>query len=414
MRKQASFASDDPAAGSAGRVANRQAASGEMRRGMRILFVSDHAYLPQRVGGTKSSTHELCLSLRERGHKVGVLCHPGPLRDALWLYHRVMRRVFGPERPVADRVLGYPVWRRFDLDGRTLRLVAVRSRAEAVMVQAERPSPLIAAALETGLAVFVYLRDVELHKLAAPLPRDARIRYIANSGFTATRYSEAFGLDPVVLPPLMRPGRYRCTPDRRFVTFVNPVPVKGADIAFALAAARPDLDFLFVSGWPVDPAEEQARQDRARRLGNVTWQPSVQDMRLVYSRTRLLLAPSQWEEAWGRVASEAQMSGIPVLASDRGGLPEAVGPGGLLVPHDAPVEAWTAALSAMLDDPTRYAAFCQAAAEHAARPEIVPDRLIARLEDVLAAHVSAWPHSEAADDPVRPGAVPAAAPAARI
>ncbi|WP_372623163.1 glycosyltransferase [Falsiroseomonas sp.] len=380
---------------------------------MRILFVSDHAYLPQRVGGTKSSTHELCLSLRERGHKVGVLCHPGPRRDALWLYHRVARRAFGPERPVADHVLGYPVWRRYDLDGRTLRLVAARLRAEAVVVQAERASPLIAAALETGLAVFVYLRDVELHKLAAPPPRDSRIRYIANSGFTAGRYREVFGIDPIVLPPLMRPERYRCTPDRRFVTFVNPVPVKGSDIAFALAAARPDLDFLFVAGWPVDAAEDDARQERARRLGNVTWQPSVQDMRRVYSRTRLLLAPSRWEEAWGRVASEAQMSGIPVLASDRGGLPEAVGPGGLLVPHDAPVEAWTAALSAMLDDPARYAAFSRAAAEHAARPEIVPDRLIARLEDVLAAHVAAWPRSDAAGRPARPAALPAAAPAAR-
>jgi glycosyltransferase involved in cell wall biosynthesis len=374
---------------------------------MRLLFVSDHAYLPQRVGGTKSSTHELCLSLRERGHAVGVLCHPGPERDALWLYHRIAHRVFGPGRPVPDRVLRYPVWRRHDLDGSAIRLVTARFRADAVVVQAERPVPLIEAALGTGLPVFVYLRDVELHKLAAPLPANARIRYIANSAFTARRYREAFGLDAVVLPPIMRPERYRCTPDRRFVTFINPVPVKGSEVAFGLAAARPDLRFLFVAGWPVDEAEDRARQDRARALGNVAWQPSVGDMRKVYSRTRLLLAPSQWEEAWGRVASEAQMSGIPVLASDRGGLPEAVGPGGLLVPHDAPMEAWLAALSTLLDDPARYDAFCRAAAAHAERPDIAPDHLVARLDAVLAAHVAAWPRPGA--DPARRGA---AAPAA--
>src|SRR3546814_9881685 len=47
--------------------------------------------------------------------------------------------------------------------------------------------------------------------------------------------------------------------------------------------------------------------------------PISHDMREVYRRTHTLLVPSQWEEAWGRVATEAQFSGIPVLASDRGG-----------------------------------------------------------------------------------------------
>lgn len=378
------------------------------RRPLRLLFVSDHAYLPQRVGGTKSSTHELCLSLRERGHAVGVLCHPGPRRDALWLYHRIARRAFGEARPIADHILGYPVWRRHDLAAPGLLRVAARFGAQAVAVQAERPSPLLTAALGTGLPVAVYLRDVELRKFADPPPRDPRILYIANSRFTAGRFRAAFGIAPVVVPPLMRPGRYRCTPERHFVTFVNPVPEKGSEIAFRLAAARPDLRFLFVAGWPVGAEEERLRQDRARRLGNVTWQRNVLDMRRVYGRTRLLLAPSQWEEAWGRVASEAQMSGIPVLASDRGGLPEAVGPGGLLVAHDAPLETWLAALSSLLDDPARYDAFCRAAAAHAARAEIAPTHLVARLEAMLSAHVKQWSPPPPAGSP-REGAALAAA-----
>src|SRR5262249_21620774 len=57
------------------------------------------------------------------------------------------------------------------------------------------------------------------------------------------------------------------------------------------------------------------------------------DMRTVYCDTRILLVPSQWEdETWGRVVSEAQLSGIPVITSDRGGLPESVGPGGIVLP----------------------------------------------------------------------------------
>lgn len=359
---------------------------------MRLLFVTDHVHLPQRVGGTKSSTHDLCLTLGERGHAVAVLCRLEGT-GGLALFHRAARRFAGPSRPVADRVLGYPAYRCFTVDEGAVAAAAARFGAELVVVQAERPTPLVAAALATGRPVMVYLRDVELHKLDAPLSAaEPRLRYVANSAFTAARYREAFGLAAAVLPPLMRPERYRTCPDaggRRFVTFCNPVPAKGSEVAFALAEARPDLPFLFVAGWPVGESEERARQQRARALGNVTWQPSVVDMRPVYARTRLLLAPSRWEEAWGRVASEAQMSGIPVLASRRGGLPEAVGPGGVLVDHDAPVEAWRSALSEILDDPVRYAALSAAASAHAARPEIQPRALVSRLEAIMAAHVVA-------------------------
>ena len=63
-----------------------------------------------------------------------------------------------------------------------------------------------------------------------------------------------------------------------------------------------------------------------------------------YAQARILLVPSVWEEAWGRVVTEAQLSGIPVLASAIGGLPESVGPGGILVPPGSDVEVWDAHL----------------------------------------------------------------------
>ena len=38
----------------------------------------------------------------------------------------------------------------------------------------------------------------------------------------------------------------------------------------------------------------------------------------------LVIVPSQWKEAYGRVANEAFELGIPTLVSNTGGLPEAV------------------------------------------------------------------------------------------
>src|SRR3546814_9608260 len=104
-------------------------------------------------------------------------------------------------------------------------------------------------------------------------------------------------------------------------------------------------------------AEERAAlHARVAAHSNLRLQQRTHDMREVYRRTHTLLVPSQWEEAWGRVATEAQFSGIPVLASDSGGLPEAVGPGGSVLPHDAPAAVWAAALREYWPQPPGFLA----------------------------------------------------------
>src|SRR3546814_16284686 len=40
---------------------------------LRILFATGHGYLPQRVGGSETSSHELILALQEQGHHCAVL-----------------------------------------------------------------------------------------------------------------------------------------------------------------------------------------------------------------------------------------------------------------------------------------------------------------------------------------------------
>jgi glycosyltransferase involved in cell wall biosynthesis len=46
-------------------------------------------------------------------------------------------------------------------------------------------------------------------------------------------------------------------------------------------------------------------------------------MESVWDSTQVLLMPSLWCEAWGLVAVEAQIRGIPVISSDAGAIPEA-------------------------------------------------------------------------------------------
>jgi glycosyltransferase involved in cell wall biosynthesis len=100
-------------------------------------------------------------------------------------------------------------------------------------------------------------------------------------------------------------------------------------------------------------------------------------VRPLLARARLVLVPSRWEETWGRIVSEAQVSGIPALAARRGGLPESVGEGGLLVDADADLAGWERAFARLWDDAHEYAARSAAARAHAARAEIQPEAVIA-------------------------------------
>lgn len=80
--------------------------------------------------------------------------------------------------------------------------------------------------------------------------------------------------------------------------------------------------------------------------------------------SRAVLMPSLWRESLGRVAIEAMANGIPVLASDRGALPETLGnarfvftvperctPVSGAVPLAREVAPWVAIIERLWDDP---------------------------------------------------------------
>jgi glycosyltransferase involved in cell wall biosynthesis len=127
-----------------------------------------------------------------------------------------------------------------------------------------------------------------------------------------------------------------------------------------------------------------------RRMANTP------DPRSFYRLSKLVLVPSVCRESFGRVAVEAMLGGVPVLASDRGALPEVVGPGGGCLPvpawltpesrtppSAAEVEPWRAAVVRLWDDAAGYAA--ASAAARAAAAAWHPDRVVPQWESFLSA-----------------------------
>ena len=82
-----------------------------------------------------------------------------------------------------------------------------------------------------------------------------------------------------------------------------------------------------------------------------------------YRAADVVAVPSH-SESFGLVAVEAQACGTPVVASNVGGLPTAVGSAGVLVDgHDT--ADWATALAGVALDPERRAGLARASAEHA-------------------------------------------------
>ena len=83
------------------------------------------------------------------------------------------------------------------------------------------------------------------------------------------------------------------------------------------------------------------------------------------------------------MATEAQVSGVPVIASNRGGLPEAVGPGGIVIDPNAPIDEWVAATKRLWEDSKYYAELSAAATAYANRPEMSYSYQIAAKEQLF-------------------------------
>lgn len=344
---------------------------------MRVLFASVYPHLPDIVGGLQTTTDDFCIALRETGVETAVLCglheHPGQARGAR------LRR---------DESLGYPVIRAADPVDALPMMVAVWDPSVIVVQSGTTLLPMVMRSLETGRPTAVYLHNVEIHQLGGLLVPDSDLLFLANSDFTARRWHALCGIDSVVVPPLVLPERYLVTERGDSVLFVNPTQIKGVEIMFALAAACPDMPFLVAESWGLNPRWREACLERAAGISNIEWNKPTADMRAVYARSRTLLMPSIWEESFGRTAVEAQINGIPVVASRRGALPETIGGGGLLVDVHAPIGEWQAALRRAYRPSPDYDDLSDAARRHAYLTAATP-LILGRFLTALAAHAHA-------------------------
>jgi glycosyltransferase involved in cell wall biosynthesis len=166
------------------------------------------------------------------------------------------------------------------------------------------------------------------------------------------------------------------------VLFVNPLASRGLAVAVALASERPDVRFAFQVSWPLRKHDERALRRRISGHPNIELRSYESQPARVYRDARVLLLPYRFDQR-PRVVTEAQWNGIPVLASDLPAHREAVGPGGLFVPLEAPPGEWATGLGALWDDDATYARLGSAARAHARRDDQDAARIVERFEALI-------------------------------
>ena len=125
------------------------------------------------------------------------------------------------------------------------------------------------------------------------------------------------------------------------------------EAATAAMAQEPRLHCLWLGTGP----DAQTLRDlaAAHQLGNRHHFPGwVNNIHPYYSAMSMLAFPSIAPETFGRASVEAQAAGVPVLASNVGGVPETLDPGvtGVLLPPGN-VEVWRMAILEMCDSSRR-------------------------------------------------------------
>lgn len=205
---------------------------------------------------------------------------------------------------------------------------------------------------------------------------------VCNSEYMSEELFRRRGLHSVSIPPLVEEIGHSepqlPSSSRPFITLVGLDPWKGGDIAIRLAQAMPQRQFLFAAGNRANPG----LVSEAEKLDNVQLETWTDDMSVHYRKTRVLLIPSR-VEPFGRVAVEAGRYGIPSVATATGGLPEAVGAGGILLPPGSGRRDWVNAIT-LLDDHDRHQQLSTAAAEHAR--QLQPEHVLGLLESAVREH----------------------------
>jgi glycosyltransferase involved in cell wall biosynthesis len=296
-------------------------------------------YLPvlDSIGGVELNMVETLRELAARGHRICLFYEqPGNLADDFASFCESMHQ--GPSPCYSETPL-----RDFARIG-TRVVAAARRRPDLIF--ANNFSELAWAAGVKALTrapIACHLHEFQLVRRSSLKLLGGRVdRFVLSSGYMRDVWTK-HGLDPSrieVINPGMSQAVYTSgseqdrlrmraelglPADAYVVLFMGRlIPEKGVDVlleAWRSLALPPERARLLIVGLP---AVSDSYIDGLRALSppGCEWLPTVRDVVPMLHASDVLVAPSRWDEPFGRVVVEAMATGRPAVAAAVGGIPE--------------------------------------------------------------------------------------------
>lgn len=336
-----------------------------------ILFANGRMCYPFVVGGDGYLTHELLSRLGGLGYRVLHLAPfqpvdwAVPLKDMVealeskgirhtwsWSWYDTGQQAF-PSCRTLEYDLGNYQCKMLDPEDfwQELGRLCRDTTLNVVMTQLDAARRVLTTCKEAGVPVILWVLDVDHENetiiSTEPLP-DAVVfdSLFLQSHYERTCRAKSYVVHPILDFDFSAPA---LTAHRReYISMVNPTLEKGGEIFLAITREMPEEKFLVLEGWGGVSSREFS-------LPNLTVLSRHKRLADLYSLTEILLVPSVTDDAFPTVIPMALARGIPVIGSKRGGIPEAVGAGGLIVDEPCRIEEWVGAINKLRRSPGLYA-----------------------------------------------------------
>lgn len=264
---------------------------------MNILY-DIHLYPPVHNCGAEMVAHTINKEMIKRGHDVKIILNQANQHRIHSMYEWEGVTIFPPDQNMEDSLYRW---------------------ADIVLTHLDYTRKAIWKAAEFKKPCFHLTHNDTPYQSVIDGPGDIRI--IQNSKWIAQKLQ--YNKPTFILPPPVTEWYRTEDKGRRYITLINLSKNKGMDFFVHWAKKLPQYQFLAVKG-----SYENQRTENLPP--NVTVWPNTPDIRKVYEVTKVLCVPSHYE-SWGRVASEAMINGIPVIATPTDGLKENLDYAGIFI-----------------------------------------------------------------------------------
>lgn len=320
------------------------------------VLASIHLYPPFHNCGSEWFLHHINKFLISKGHHVRVILHQDKMHNIATPYIYEGVEVFGHTGRVDSYMWGNVILTHLDFTQYTL---------------------VMAASIKRPVIHFVH-NDIPYSSIQGAF-RGTNVVY--NSKWISDRL--AYQWPSMVMPPPCDAKYYDVGDDRGdAITLISLNKNKGARMFYEIAKLMPHRNFIGVVG----SYDEQL----LNAPPNVTIIENSPDILRVYKMTRILLMPSAYE-SWGRTATEAMCSGIPVICTPTPGLKENCGDAAIYIGTPIPIsepgepqadrgrpEDWVKAINKVESDYSKYSLLCRQRAA-----QLDPNADLERLHDFI-------------------------------